>query len=64
MSPQFVETKADFMRLKSQMARVGDVKTFKNFVVPLPDTVDPARYNTVVVWCETFSQFISAAQYR
>jgi hypothetical protein len=23
-----------------------------------------ARYDTVVVWCETFSQFISAAKYR
>jgi hypothetical protein len=46
------------------MVRVGDVKTFKNFLVPLPETVDPARYTTVVVWCESFSQFITAARYR
>ena len=64
LSPEFVETEADFARLKPGMARVGDVRTFKNFVVPVPETIDPARYNTVIVWCETFSQFITAAQYR
>ncbi|MBL8473223.1 MAG: DM13 domain-containing protein [Rhodocyclaceae bacterium] len=63
-SPQFVETEADFHRLKSGMVRVGEVKTFRNFLVPLPDSVDPSRYNTVIVWCETFGQFITAAQYR
>jgi hypothetical protein len=64
LSPEFVETEADFKRLKATMVRVGEVKTFKNFLVPLPETVDPARYTTVIVWCESFSQFITAAKYR
>ena len=64
LSPEFVETEADFKRLKPQMVRVADIKTFKNFLVPVPESIDPARYNTVVVWCEAFGQFISAAQYR
>ncbi|MES2562047.1 MAG: DM13 domain-containing protein [Pseudomonadota bacterium] len=64
LSPEFVETEADFMRLKPRMVRVGDVKTFENFLVPVPDAVDVSRYNTVIVWCESFSQFITAAQYR
>jgi hypothetical protein len=64
LSPEFVETEADFKRLKPTMVRVGDVKTFKNFLVTVPEAVDPARYNTVIVWCETFSQFITAAKYR
>lgn len=64
LSPEFVETEADFKRLKSAMVRVGDVRTFENFVVPLPQGVDPGRYTAVVVWCETFSEFISAAKYR
>jgi electron transfer DM13 len=64
LSPEFVETEADFKRLKPRMARVGEVKTFENFIVPLPAGVDPAAYNTVIVWCESFSQFISAAKYR
>jgi len=64
LSPEFVETEADFLRLKPSMVRVGDVKTFKNFIVPLPESVDPSRYSTVIVWCESFGQFISAARYR
>ncbi|MET0507844.1 MAG: DM13 domain-containing protein [Burkholderiaceae bacterium] len=64
LSPQFVETEADFARLKSQMARVGDVKTFENFVIKVPETIDVGRYDTVIVWCESFSQFITAARYR
>ena len=64
LSPQFVETEADFNRLKPTMVRVGDVKTFENFIVPVPSGIDPSRYNTVIVWCETFSQFITSAKYR
>ncbi len=64
LSPAFVETEAEFLRLKPQMVRVGDVRTFRNFVVAVPEGVDVARYTTVVVWCESFGQFISAARYR
>jgi hypothetical protein len=46
------------------MQRVGDVRTFQNFLVPVPDGVDPARYSAVIVWCERFGQFITAAKYR
>lgn len=62
--PEFVETEADFLRLKPKMARVGDVRTFENFVVPVPASIDVARYDTVIVWCEAFNQFITAAKYR
>lgn len=64
LSPQFVETEADFARLKSTMRQVGEVKTFDNFIVPLPAGTDLSAFNTVIVWCESFGQFITAAQYR
>lgn len=64
LSPTFVETEAGFNDLKSQMVRIGDVKTFKNFIVSMPADVNPASFNTVVVWCETFGEFITAAQYQ
>lgn len=64
LSPEFVETEADFARIKPRMVRVGDVKTFKNFIVEVPASIDIARYDSVIVWCETFSQFITAARYR
>jgi hypothetical protein len=64
LSPEFVETGSDFQRLKERGIQLGDVKTFANFIVPVPEAVDVSEYNTVVVWCEAFSQFITAAQYR
>lgn len=64
LSPEFVETEADFVRLKPQMKRVGDVRTFENFMVAVPEAVDVSQYKAVIVWCESFSQFITAAKYR
>lgn len=64
LSPEFVETEADFNKLKMRMVHVGDVKTFNNFVIPVPPSVDLQRYTAVIVWCETFGQFITAAKYR
>lgn len=62
--PEFVENEAQFLKLKARSVRVGDIKTFENFIVPVPENVDVAQYTTVLVWCETFSEFISAAKYR
>ena len=64
LSPEFVETEDDFKRLKPRMALVGDVKTFNNFVVKIPPGVSPSNFTTVIVWCETFSEFITSARYR
>ena len=64
LSKEFVETEEDFKRLKPGMVRVGDVKTFENFVVSVPAGVDTTNFSTVVIWCETFSEFITAAKYR
>jgi hypothetical protein len=64
LSPSFVETEADFKRLKSQMVQVASIKTFKNFVVPLPASIDPSQYKAMVIWCESFNEFITAAPYQ
>ncbi len=64
LSPTFVETEAEFNRLKSSMVRVGDVKTFDGFVLEVPRSIDPASYNAVIIWCETFGQFITSATYQ
>ena len=49
LSPKFVETESDFNRLKPSMVRVGDVKTFENFVVNVPASIDPSDFNSVIV---------------
>lgn len=64
LSPEFVETETEFNSLKSVMLRVGDVKTFDNFVVEVPTDIDPSNFNSVVIWCESFGQFITSAKYQ
>ncbi len=64
LSPQFVETEADFEALKSQMVEVAPVRTFENFMVSVPANIDPSAYKAVIIWCETFGEFITAASYQ
>ncbi|PSW58304.1 DM13 domain-containing protein [Photobacterium leiognathi] len=64
LSPKFVETEAAFNQEKTNMVLVGDVKTFDNFVVDVPQDIDITKYDTVIVWCESFGQFITAAKYQ
>ena len=62
--PRFVQTKDAFLQIKMQSAPIGDVRTFDRFIVPVPAHVDIAKYDTVLVWCESFQAFITAARYR
>ncbi len=64
LSPKFVETESEFEQIKSTMFKVGPVRTFENFIVPVTDSVDPNNFNTVVIWCESFGEFITAAKYN
>lgn len=64
LAPEFVETEQRFEEIRSSMVKVGPVKTFENFIVEVPPAIDPSRYNTVIVWCETFGEFITAATYQ
>ena len=64
LSPEFVETEKKFNDIKSTMVQVGEVKTFENFVVEVPKTINPSSFNTVIVWCEKFGEFITSAKYK
>ena len=62
--PEFVDTQEAFERVKARSLPAGEIRTFDNFIVPLPGGTPVDRYSTVVVWCEAFSKFITAARYR
>ena len=64
LSPVFVQDEAEFNSHKQNMVRVGDVRTFKNFAVQVPQHIDPSAYKVAVVWCESFGEFITAARYQ
>ncbi|MCY4505164.1 MAG: DM13 domain-containing protein [Hyphomicrobiales bacterium] len=62
--PTFVDTGAEFLALKSRAARIGSIKSFQGFALPVPEGVDVSAYTSAVIWCERFRQFISAARYQ
>lgn len=62
--PEFVDTPEGFARVKSRSLPAGDIRTFDNFIVPLPAGTPIDQFSGVVVWCEAFSKFITAARYR
>ena len=61
MTPQFVETEADFMAIKDQSVQVASIKAFENFAVDVPMNVDVSAYPALLIWCEAFGEFITSA---
>ena len=61
LTPEFVETEAAFYEIKEQSVEVGAVKAFENFSLDVPDTLNAGSYKAVIVWCERFGEFITAA---
>ncbi len=59
-----VDSRKSFLEIKADSLKVGPIRTFDNFIVPLDESIDLEQYAAVVVWCETFSQFITSASYR
>ncbi len=57
-----VEHEDGFDRAKA--VRVGDVKSFAGFILEVPEGVDVEAYDSVLVWCEAFGEFITAARYK
>ncbi|WP_212748367.1 DM13 domain-containing protein [Pseudoalteromonas phenolica] len=64
LSPKFVENESQFLKFKQEMIRVGEVKSFDGFILQLPQHVDIENYANLVVWCEAFQEFITAANYK
>ena len=64
LTRDLVLNEQEFMTVKDQSVSIGNIKTFDNFILPLPDTINPADYRAVVVWCESFGKFITAAKYQ
>lgn len=46
------------------MVEIVPVETFDSFILTVRDDIDLSQFDTVIVWCESFSQFINSASYR
>ncbi|MGX9355524.1 DM13 domain-containing protein [Roseobacteraceae bacterium S113] len=64
LTTDFVEHEDEFNPIKDSAALVGDVKTFGGFLLDVPAGVDVSAYTTLVVWCESFGEFITSAKYQ
>ena len=64
LTKEFAEQEEEFLSIKDNSRYVAEVKTFKNFVITVPEDIDINDYNTIVIWCESFSEFITAAKYK
>ena len=61
-APEFVDDGAGFLAIKAKSRQIGMVKAFENFVLDLPPAIDLDEYDAVVISCEAFKQFITAAR--
>ena len=60
----FAGDEAGFAPLEASAKLIGDIKSFDGFLLDLPEGTDLTAYTTVLVWCESFGEFITAATYR
>lgn len=64
LSSEFIESEQKFNELKPNLMQVGSVNTFENFAADLPNDIDLSQYNTVIIWCESFGEFITSGRYQ
>lgn len=64
LTPSFVEDEAGFEAIKDTSLNLGKVDTFNGFILDLPAGTDVENYSAIVIWCERFGEFITAAEYR
>ncbi|CAM3747070.1 MULTISPECIES: DM13 domain-containing protein [Pseudoalteromonas] len=64
LANRFIDNENDFLAYKGTMTRVASINTFDGFLVTVPQGINIADFNTVIIWCESFNEFISAAQYQ
>jgi hypothetical protein len=62
LAPEFVDDGAGFLAIKAEPRQTGAVKTFENFALDLTPAIDLDEYDAVLIWCEAFKQFITAAR--
>ena len=60
--PKYVETGVEFLQIKADSTEIGPIKAFENFALDIPADVEASNFLAVLIWCEAFGQFITAAR--
>ena len=64
LTKKYVEHEDEFLPIKSEALFVSDLKNFENFIIPINSNVNFNNYNTILIWCEAFKEFITSAKYQ
>ena len=60
--PKYVETGAEFLQIKADSTQIGPIKAVENFALDIPADVEASNFPAVLIWCEAFGQFMTAAR--
>jgi hypothetical protein len=62
LTPKYAETGAELLQTKADSTQIGPIKAFENFALDIPADVEASNFLAVLIWCEAFGQFITAAR--
>ena len=62
LTPKYVEKGAEFLQIKADSTQIGPIKAVENFALDIPADVEASNFPAVLIWCEAFGQFITAAR--
>ena len=62
LTPEYVETKSAFLAIKDRSKEIARIKGFKDFSYAIDQSLDLSQYDSVLIWCERFSAFITAGR--
>ena len=60
--PSFADGEASFLAIKDRAVQIAEINAFTNFSVMVPAHVDVSAFPAVLIWCEAFGEFITAAE--
>ena len=64
LTKKYVEHEDEFLPIKNEAVFVSDLKNFENFIIPINSNINFSEYNTILIWCEAFKEFITSAKYQ
>ena len=62
LTPSLATDEDSFLRIKAQSVQIGEIKAFSNFSLEVPPGITVGDYPAVLIWCEAFGEFITAAE--
>ena len=60
--PSFADDEASFLAIKDRAVHIAEINAFTKFSVMVLAHADVSAFPAVLIWCEAFGEFITAAE--